>query len=121
MKISHRYHSWIVPAAVVGILCLFILARTVKQNSQWWKFLASGEIYQALTHADNIIYVGDANGLFYAIDDKTGKELWHYTTDHAVSSQAVIFGDEIIFSTEDGTLFALETKTGTEFLKTTVY
>ncbi len=90
-----------------------------------WTFSMGGEKQrgqesQALVK-DGVIYLTGSYSRMWAIDAKTGKELWQY--DHrlpegilpccdVVNSGAALFGDKVIFGTLDAKLVALDAKSG---------
>ncbi len=70
---------------------------------------------------DGIMYVTASYSRLYAIDVKTGKELWQYDARlpegilpccDVVNRGAAIYGDKVFFGTLDATIVALDRKTG---------
>ena len=90
-----------------------------------WAFSFGGEKQrgqetQPLVH-DGIMYVTASYSRLYAIDLKTGEEIWQYDARlpegilpccDVINRGAAIFGDKIYFGTLDATLVALDLKTG---------
>lgn len=70
---------------------------------------------------DGIMYITGSYSRLYAIDAKTGKELWQYDARlpegilpccDVVNRGAAIYGDKIYFGTLDARMVALDAKTG---------
>ncbi len=67
--------------------------------------------------AENKIYFGSGSGYLYALDIKTGKQVWAFKTDGIVhSSPAVAFG-KVYFGGWDTYMHALDANTGKEIWK----
>lgn len=64
--------------------------------------------------ADGVVYIGDQSGIFYAIDLQSGKELWRYEAESAISGAAAIFGARVFFGDTGGTFYALNIEEGIE-------
>ena len=90
-----------------------------------WAFSLGGEKQrgqetQPLVY-DGMMYVTGSYSRLYAIDVKTGKEIWQYDARlpegilpccDVVNRGAAIYGDKVIFGTLDATLVALNKDTG---------
>ena len=90
-----------------------------------WSFSFGGEKQrgqeaQAIVH-DGVLYVTASYSRLFAIDARTGKQLWSY--EHrlpddirpccdVVNRGAAIYGDKIFFGTLDAAIVALDRKTG---------
>ena len=61
---------------------------------------------------NGVLYIGGYDGTVYALDSKSGDSIWKFTTNGAIRSSGVIYGDEIIFGSADGTLYGLSQKDG---------
>ena len=97
----------------------------VKNLVPAWAFSLGGEKQrgqetQPLIH-DGIMYITGSYSRMYAIDVKTGKEIWQYDARlpegilpccDVVNRGAAIFGDKIYFGTLDARIVALDLKTG---------
>ncbi|MEP3603131.1 MAG: PQQ-dependent methanol/ethanol family dehydrogenase [Stappiaceae bacterium] len=97
----------------------------VKNLVPAWAFSLGGEKQrgqetQPLIH-DGIMYITGSYSRLYAIDVKTGKELWQYDARlpegilpccDVVNRGAAIFGDKVFFGTLDARIVALDKKTG---------
>ena len=90
-----------------------------------WAFSLGGEKQrgqetQPIIH-DGIMYITGSYSRMYAIDVKTGKELWQYDARlpegilpccDVINRGAAIYGDKIYFGTLDARIVALDAKTG---------
>ncbi|WP_424989983.1 PQQ-dependent methanol/ethanol family dehydrogenase [Fluviibacterium sp. S390] len=90
-----------------------------------WAFSLGGEKQrgqeaQPLVH-DGIMYVTGSYSRLYAIDVKTGKEIWQYDARlpegilpccDVINRGGAIYGDKIFFGTLDARIVALDLKTG---------
>ncbi|PYG34737.1 alcohol dehydrogenase (cytochrome c) [Pelagimonas varians] len=97
----------------------------VKSLVPAWAFSLGGEKQrgqetQPLIY-DGVMYITGSYSRMYAIDVKTGKELWQYDARlpegilpccDVINRGAAIYGDKIIFGTLDARIVALDSKTG---------
>ena len=79
-----------------------------------------GQEGQAIVH-DGVIYITASYSRLFALDAHTGRKIWGYTARlpddirpccDVVSRGAAIFGDKIFLGTLDGSMTALDRKTG---------
>jgi alcohol dehydrogenase (cytochrome c) len=99
--------------------------QNVKQMVPAWAFSFGGEKQrgqetQPLVH-DGVMYVTASYSRLFAVDVKTGDELWQYDARlpdgilpccDVINRGAALHGDLVIFGTLDATLVALNNKTG---------
>ncbi|MEK8025288.1 methanol/ethanol family PQQ-dependent dehydrogenase [Pseudaquabacterium rugosum] len=99
--------------------------KTVKNLVPAWSFSFGGEKQrgqeaQALVH-DGVVYVTASYSRFFALDAKTGKQLWmyeHRLPDNimpccdVVNRGPAIYGDKVYFGTLDARIVALDRATG---------
>ncbi len=64
--------------------------------------------------ADGIAYFGRIDGILYALDSKTGQELWRFQVEQQVFSTPAVAEGNLYVVDGDGNLYALEAKTGQE-------
>jgi len=97
----------------------------VKNLVPAWAFSLGGEKQrgqetQPLIH-DGVMYITGSYSRMYALDVKTGRELWQYDARlpegilpccDVVNRGAAIFGDKVYFGTLDARIVALNAKTG---------
>ena len=55
-----------------------------------------------------VVYFGSRDDHLYAVDIKTGKELWRFKTEYNVKSSPAISGGVVYFGSRDGHLYALK-------------
>ncbi len=64
------------------------------------------------TVSEGMVYLGDEDGLFHALDAKTGERKWQFKTNGEIVSSASIVGEKVIFGSYDNSLYCLNRKTG---------
>jgi outer membrane protein assembly factor BamB len=75
-------------------------------------FDTGGPIRSTPAIIDGVLYVGSADGNFYAVDAKSGAERWRFKTGGGISSSPAVSGGNAFFSSRDGFLYAVDTRTG---------
>ena len=58
------------------------------------------------------LYFGSLDGTVYAVDAKSGKERWRFTTSEPVSCSPAVYQNRIYVSSRDGKLYCLQAKDG---------
>ena len=53
-----------------------------------WKFIAGNSIEAPALAMDGSVLFGQLDGLFYRLDEKTGKQIWKYKTDNQIMGSA---------------------------------
>ncbi len=81
---------------------------TFKTTSAAWMELISSPVV-----ADGVAYVGSQDCRLYAVDVRTGREMWTFKADDWVRSPAVSRG-VVYVGSHDGSLYALRAKSGRE-------
>ena len=84
----------------LSIYLFFLLAVTglyAQEDIVNWKFKTNGIVYSSPLIFNNVVYIGSLDKNFYAIDAKTGNEIWHFKTANKIFSTAAILGDIICF------------------------
>lgn len=108
-----------------------ISAKNIKKLKVAWIHQA-GDIAQGLQATplalDGVLYYIAANNRVFAVDGKTGKELWHYYTELDPITSKLLFASynrgvsvahgKVYFGTLDGRLIALDQKTGAPLWET---
>ena len=114
-------------AAVVGgrvyastlggeLLCL-----DLKSGKLLWKYLSAPRLEpdtfipgfpSAPSVSSDSVFVGDEDGVFHAVDRRTGKRRWVLQTQAEVNSSAAVVGDRVIFGSYDANLYCLDARTG---------
>lgn len=80
------------------------------QQSSRWRFAPEGpssSIVAGPAVAEDVVFIGDLQGNFYALDALTGMGLWRFRAEGAISTSPVIAGDQVYFGTRDGLFYAL--------------
>ncbi|EKV28656.1 Quino(hemo)protein alcohol dehydrogenase, PQQ-dependent [Caenispirillum salinarum AK4] len=98
---------------------------TIGQLTPIWAFSFGGEKQRGQESQplikDGVMYVTGSYSRLYAIDTKTGEELWEYEARlpdgimpccDVVNRGAALYGDKVYFATLDAKLVALDAKTG---------
>lgn len=92
---------------------------TVPVGKVAWTFAPDGAWFGGLEHGDGVVYAIERKGFVYALDAKTGEQLWKTSKQRACSQQFGIelaAGDDpagLVFSSDDG-LSLLDRETGKE-------
>jgi outer membrane protein assembly factor BamB len=101
--------------------CLYCLDK--KSGKEVWKTkLDSNNLLQLYDYWDyyqsspliseNTLYVGSSDSYLYAIDSKTGKEIWKFKTLHIIRSSPVVKDGLVYFGSFDGNFYAVNDKSG---------
>jgi outer membrane protein assembly factor BamB len=61
---------------------------------------------------DGLILFGTADGVVWAVSDRTGESVWHFPTNQPISEQVVAVGDAVFAPTDLGGMVCLEVSTG---------
>ena len=83
-----------------------------------WERDLGGSVEAAATLVNGRLFVGTAGrdgGAFYALDPTTGETLWERDLGAPVSSAATVANGFVYVGTDDGTLHALEARSGDGF------
>ncbi len=62
-----------------------------------WKFETTDSVLASPLIHDEIVFVGDQNGVFYALDLTNGEELWSLKTDGNIQANATLVDDNVFF------------------------
>jgi len=109
MKTSVRQK--IIFILLTGLLFpLFINAQIPTENIVW-KFNSTGPFYSMPVFRGTIVYCGDMNGNFYAIDSKTGTEVWSCKVRYPINSRAAIKGNVVCFESGNS-LYGIDIRDG---------
>ena len=61
---------------------------------------------------EDMVYLGDEDGIFHAVDRTTGQRKWVFETGAEIISSPTIDGGNVLFGSYDNTLYCLDRKTG---------
>ena len=98
-----------------------LLCLELKSGKLLWKYLSAAKpepdtfipgFPSAPTVAADTVYVGDEDGVFHAVDRKTGKKRWLFRTQAEINSSAAVVGTRVIFGSYDANLYCLDIRTG---------
>ncbi|MCA9116009.1 MAG: PQQ-binding-like beta-propeller repeat protein, partial [Planctomycetaceae bacterium] len=65
------------------------------------------------TVTETAVYIGDEDGVFHAVDRKTGKRRWKHVTGGEIVSSATVLDGRVLFGSYDNSLYCLNEKDGT--------
>ena len=80
-------------------------------------FQTNGAVRSSPVISGGILYIGSNDGNFYALNDKSGEELWKFETKGPVTSTAAVYDNTVWFTSRDNYLYALQAKDGKELWK----
>ncbi|HEY2826046.1 MAG TPA: PQQ-binding-like beta-propeller repeat protein, partial [Pirellulales bacterium] len=90
--------------------------RLAEQPQLEWKYAVEKGAFEATPAiVDGVVYIGDMDGTFYAIDLQSGKEQWKFDKgkDKAGFATAAAVRDGLVYIGDmDGSFFCLDTKSG---------
>lgn len=61
---------------------------------------------------DGLIVFGAADGVIWAVSDRTGEAAWHFPTNQPISQQVAVVGTAVYAPTDLGGMFCIEVATG---------
>jgi outer membrane protein assembly factor BamB len=91
-----------------------VVAVNMKDNTEKWRYKVGSAVYSSPTLVDGVVYVGDLDQYFYAIDAQTGKLKWRYTVGDGVVSSPMIIDGIVYFGSLGGNVYALDVQTGNQ-------
>ena len=99
----------------IGDLDGTLFSLDLNTGDKRWEFISESEIgfSASASYRDGLIYIGDIDGMFYCINDK-GEKVWSRQTDAEISSSANFYKENVLFGSQDATLYCLNAKTGEE-------
>jgi outer membrane protein assembly factor BamB len=86
----------------------------VAPGSVLWTYHAGAELWGPLELEDGVLYFGDDNGTFRALETMTRELRWQFATDGRIRSAAELAGGSVLFASDDGFLYALDRESGSE-------
>jgi eukaryotic-like serine/threonine-protein kinase len=81
-------------------------------NAVQWRFKTGGPVIASPAISQGIVFIGSSDGVFYAIDQRTGQQKWKVALTEPVSSSPAIGDGLVYFLSYDGIFYALATETG---------
>lgn len=103
--------------AYVGTMSNQVVAINWKDKSKTWEFEAPKRqqpFYSSAAIANGIVVSCSRDKKVYALDAKTGKELWNFATEGQVDASPVIVGERVYIGclSNEGEFYVLDLKTG---------
>ena len=83
-----------------------------------WEFQAGISIEASAAYNDEHIYIGDLDGQFFCLDEDGGL-VWSKELEAPITGAANFYGDNVVFGTDDASLYCLNCKDGKEVWKFT--
>lgn len=80
----------------------------VEEGKRRYPFIASPVI------SDGVVYVGNQDGKFFAIDLESGQSIWEFQAGDAISGPAAVYGTRVFFGDTGGIFYALNAEGGQE-------
>jgi outer membrane protein assembly factor BamB len=82
-------------------------------GKELWSFTNSGLLYSNMTIADNVVYITNEDGDFFALDSASGTELWKFSSpNNGINAAPVIGSGTAYVGGSDTNLYAIDTSTG---------
>jgi len=98
-----------------------IIAADLQRRRIQWRYEHPARkfpYYATAAIQDGKAYIGGRDKLMHALDAKTGKEIWSFTTKARIDSSAVITRDgRLFFGSNDGNFYVLDAGSGKEVWK----
>ena len=69
-------------------------------GSQVWRFPANNSV-DSVAAGGGTVFAGTAADTVYAMDGRTGQQLWRFATDSSTNNQLVVAGDAVIVGSSD--------------------
>lgn len=94
--------------------------RPAGQQGGRWRFSPDGSdssIVAAPAVSNTRVYVGDLNGLLYAVDPLSGTELWRFQAQGGVQASPLVAGSTVYIATQGGHVYAIDGNAGRELWK----
>lgn len=106
----------------VGCLSGELLCLERATGKPRWKYLSAEKtkpntflpgFKSSPTVTADLVYLGDEDGVFHAVDRASGTRKWIFKTDGEIISSATVFGDKLLFGSYDNRLYCLDKNEGT--------
>jgi outer membrane protein assembly factor BamB len=97
-----------------------LLAIDVKKKEIVWSFEPPSRqqpFNASAAVTDKLVIIGNQNKRVYAVDRRTGKQVWMFVTEGQVDSSPVIAGERVYVGSMDGNLCVIDLNKGTEIQK----
>ena len=77
-----------------------------------WTFEAKNRFVAGALIDSGVVYVPGGDGIFYELDEATGKERWRHETGEELASVPVLAGDKVLVASQTDSLYALDRESG---------
>jgi outer membrane protein assembly factor BamB len=77
-----------------------------------WEFPTQGWVWATPLLVEGTLYVGDQNGMLYAIDAANGAEIWSTDLRSTVLGTPALYEDTLYIGTENGEIFSIDPADG---------
>lgn len=77
-----------------------------------WAFKTDGPIFGSPAVANGVVYIGSADGYFYAVHQNSGEQKWKFETRGQIASSPAVANGMVYFSSYDSGFYALDAETG---------
>ncbi|MCH7411322.1 PQQ-binding-like beta-propeller repeat protein [Belliella sp. DSM 111904] len=96
------------------LFALFLLLISIPSYSQRrvWEQGTGAAIHASPLIDNEYLFVGNAQGIFFKLDQNTGEVIWKYNSKAPIFADAAVWNDLVLFSNEKGNLFALKKDSG---------
>jgi outer membrane protein assembly factor BamB len=101
----------------VGTMSGEVLAINWKKGEILWRFESpktKQPFYASAAVTDNLVVAGSRDKHVYALDRRSGKEIWSFATKKKVDSSPVVAGARVFVGSADGNLYVLDLAAGGE-------
>jgi outer membrane protein assembly factor BamB len=92
----------------------FVAGELPDKLSLAWRFKAGSAVKSSPAIVNNIVYIGSSDKHIYAIDIKTGKQVWSRLLDNEIEASPTVIENMVFIGTIAGTVYALDSGTGAE-------
>jgi len=99
------------PASHIPPEACLLQAFRISDGEKVWDFAASGPFFTP-AFADGVLYLASWSGMLYALDAKSGRKLWDFSTPRQILTAPVVFGNLVVFAARDRKIYALERSEG---------
>ena len=72
-----------------------------------WRYQTEGPIRTSAAIVDGVAYVGSYDGWLYALDLASGRRLWRFPAESAITGAPSVADDQIFFGTEAGDVYCV--------------
>ena len=86
--------------------------RSTRRWRRAWTYEAPGGVDSTAIIVDGVVYFGEMDGRFHAVDLETGEARWVYQANLGVPASGCVSGGAVFFGDEDGYFHAVDIETG---------